>query len=74
MAKTDEKPLQNVHRPFWKAVRQITAICSVLGRATTRQKTCPQECSVFFIQLNKLYNKNKVLPPYVKLSLPQCGI
>ena len=38
-------------------------------------QTYPQDCTVFFMQLNGVYNKikNKVLPPYVKFALPQDG-
>ena len=50
-------------------------ICSVLGRVMDHQ---PTYVTVFFLELKNVYNeiknKNEVLPPYVKLQLPQSGI
>ena len=50
-------------------------MCSVVGRAMAQQPYTSARQYNLFRQLKNVYNEinNKVLPPYVKLTLPQSG-
>ena len=44
------------------------------GARENYSPTYPQDCTIFFIQLNSVYNElkfNKMMAPYVKFSIPQ---
>ena len=59
-------------------LRTIQSCAFVLGTGESYGPTIQnsQHCLIFFIQLNYVYKlkQNKVLPPYVKLPLPQDGM